>query len=725
MGESGMSTKAKAARIAAGSGAILSLGASLIATAGPAGAATFNVTTTADAGAGSLRQAIADANAAAGPDTITFQAGLGTIRLTTGQIDVIDDLTITDPEADVTITTDARRPDLLPPQRRRGDPQRPHPHGRRHPRRRRRRALASTPTSPSSTARSPATRPAVRRRRHQRRTTVAPRRSPTAPFTGNDADDYGGGINAYGQLDSLTITRQHRSRSNTSVGRRRRRASSDNVADRRPSPTAPSPATSPTPTAAASASTTTTGHRRSPSPASPPPATSPTTRAAAMVVQGSPTAPSPSPAAPSTATSRCSVAASPWRARQRRRRSRSTARSFTRATPPTTPGGGLYLGDLDSSTVTITTSTFDGNEAPYGGGIAADDAGTVTISAVDRLEQHRRGSAAASSPRTRSCPWSTPPSRATPPRRPAAAASRSTASTAPTSSISHSTITGNTATYGGGVFLGGYGTATLDHNILDGNTVVAGSPAAAPSRPSTTTGRAVFVSTGQRVRRPGRGAGARLGHAHQQPRQRHHRRRGRRRRRQPLRPARQPRAPGRQRRPDPHARPPRRQRRPERRRRRLRRRPHHGPARPPPRRQRPHRHRRRRGPGPDPARRPPGRRAARRARSRPTPPSPGRQVERGSVGGRSGRRLQGLVGEHEAARHQLGARLGDLGPALAAPAAARRRSPAPRPRSAGSPTISPERVSTTHTPQTRWSRSSVSGRPPKTCSRTWDRPTNA
>ena len=103
MGESGMSTKAKAVRIAAGSGAVLSLGASLIATAGPAGAATFNVTTTADAGAGILRQAILDANAAAGADTITFQAGLGTIGLTTGELDITDDLTITDPEGDVTV----------------------------------------------------------------------------------------------------------------------------------------------------------------------------------------------------------------------------------------------------------------------------------------------------------------------------------------------------------------------------------------------------------------------------------------------------------------------------------------------------------------------------------------------------------------------------------------------------------------------------------------------
>ena len=43
---------------------------------------TILVTNTADSGAGSLRQAIADANANAGTDAINFQAGLtGTITL--------------------------------------------------------------------------------------------------------------------------------------------------------------------------------------------------------------------------------------------------------------------------------------------------------------------------------------------------------------------------------------------------------------------------------------------------------------------------------------------------------------------------------------------------------------------------------------------------------------------------------------------------------------------
>jgi hypothetical protein len=61
-------------------------------------AATFTVTNTNDSGAGSLRQAISDANAAAGPDTITFSV-TGTITLTSGQLGITDDLTIDGPGA--------------------------------------------------------------------------------------------------------------------------------------------------------------------------------------------------------------------------------------------------------------------------------------------------------------------------------------------------------------------------------------------------------------------------------------------------------------------------------------------------------------------------------------------------------------------------------------------------------------------------------------------------
>jgi hypothetical protein len=69
--------------------------------------ATFTVTNTNDAGAGSLRQAIVDANASAAADTIVFQAGLtGTINLTTtdgntdpSALDIADAVTITGPGA--------------------------------------------------------------------------------------------------------------------------------------------------------------------------------------------------------------------------------------------------------------------------------------------------------------------------------------------------------------------------------------------------------------------------------------------------------------------------------------------------------------------------------------------------------------------------------------------------------------------------------------------------
>ncbi|MFM6190443.1 MAG: DUF4347 domain-containing protein [Planktothrix sp.] len=68
--------------------------------------ATFSVTNTNDSGAGSLRQAILDANAAAGADTINFTETMAdttpdTITLTTGQLVISDDLTITGPGANL------------------------------------------------------------------------------------------------------------------------------------------------------------------------------------------------------------------------------------------------------------------------------------------------------------------------------------------------------------------------------------------------------------------------------------------------------------------------------------------------------------------------------------------------------------------------------------------------------------------------------------------------
>jgi hypothetical protein len=64
----------------------------------PAHAADFVVTHTGDSGEGSLRQAIIDANMAAGVDTISFQAGLtGTITLLSNLPEITEGLTITGP----------------------------------------------------------------------------------------------------------------------------------------------------------------------------------------------------------------------------------------------------------------------------------------------------------------------------------------------------------------------------------------------------------------------------------------------------------------------------------------------------------------------------------------------------------------------------------------------------------------------------------------------------
>ncbi|MDP9193665.1 MAG: right-handed parallel beta-helix repeat-containing protein [Acidobacteriota bacterium] len=78
------------------------LGVAALAAAPAANAAVFNVTTLADSGAGSLRQAIIDANGAAGADVITFQAALsGTITLTTGQLYITDSVDVQGPGAAV------------------------------------------------------------------------------------------------------------------------------------------------------------------------------------------------------------------------------------------------------------------------------------------------------------------------------------------------------------------------------------------------------------------------------------------------------------------------------------------------------------------------------------------------------------------------------------------------------------------------------------------------
>lgn len=63
---------------------------------------TFTVTNLSDAGVGSLRQAIIDANEAAGADTIAFANDVrGVIELNSGQLEITDDLTIDGPGAEL------------------------------------------------------------------------------------------------------------------------------------------------------------------------------------------------------------------------------------------------------------------------------------------------------------------------------------------------------------------------------------------------------------------------------------------------------------------------------------------------------------------------------------------------------------------------------------------------------------------------------------------------
>gem|GEM_PF-3504701 len=72
--------------------------ASSLVTLGAADAAVFEVENLDDAGAGSLRQAIIDANANPGPDAITFADGLsGSIVLSSGSLTISDDLALQGP----------------------------------------------------------------------------------------------------------------------------------------------------------------------------------------------------------------------------------------------------------------------------------------------------------------------------------------------------------------------------------------------------------------------------------------------------------------------------------------------------------------------------------------------------------------------------------------------------------------------------------------------------
>src|SRR5262249_26750387 len=69
---------------------------------------TFTVTNLLDTGAGSLRSAVADANANSGADDINF-AVTGTIALTSGELDIRDSLTINGPgESALTVSGEGR-----------------------------------------------------------------------------------------------------------------------------------------------------------------------------------------------------------------------------------------------------------------------------------------------------------------------------------------------------------------------------------------------------------------------------------------------------------------------------------------------------------------------------------------------------------------------------------------------------------------------------------------
>ena len=92
------------AAFAAASVAALSMtSAALVAVSVPAAQAdSFEVTTLDDGGPGSLRDAVAQANLLAGPDTITFAEGLtGTIDLSVGSLVNQDELTISGPGQEV------------------------------------------------------------------------------------------------------------------------------------------------------------------------------------------------------------------------------------------------------------------------------------------------------------------------------------------------------------------------------------------------------------------------------------------------------------------------------------------------------------------------------------------------------------------------------------------------------------------------------------------------
>jgi len=87
---------------------LAAVGTLILALAGPPGvrADTYTVINANDAGPGSLRQAVLDANAQPGADEILFDSTVtGTIQLSSGGLEVIDSLSIRGPGAE-TLTVD-------------------------------------------------------------------------------------------------------------------------------------------------------------------------------------------------------------------------------------------------------------------------------------------------------------------------------------------------------------------------------------------------------------------------------------------------------------------------------------------------------------------------------------------------------------------------------------------------------------------------------------------
>lgn len=107
----GLDSVAKRARLTLAAVATFAVLVLISNTGQPAMAATFSVTTTTDGGPGSLRQAIIDANASPGADTVNVPAGnyvltiagSGEDAAATGDLDITDDLTIVGSGAATTV----------------------------------------------------------------------------------------------------------------------------------------------------------------------------------------------------------------------------------------------------------------------------------------------------------------------------------------------------------------------------------------------------------------------------------------------------------------------------------------------------------------------------------------------------------------------------------------------------------------------------------------------